>query len=295
MVLLNVTLLLLSIIIVSYNVKPLLEQCLLTAQKAAQQLKGSSEIIVIDNNSLDQSAGFVEKNFPSVKLLANSNNPGFAKACNQGIKVALGKYLLFLNPDTLVPENCFAGCISFFENHPEAGAVGVRMVDEKGRYLKESKRGFPGAAASFYKLFGLTAMLPTSKKFSGYYLGHLDPEKVQQVDVLSGAFMMIPREVLNNSGNFDESFFMYGEDIDLSYRITQAGYTNYYLGTHTITHLKGKSSPSDYSQIRIFYKAMNIFVKKHFRKGKSILLFGIWTRKWMAYIGHFIGNFFNPG
>lgn len=231
---------------------------------------------------------FLKTKFPMVILIANKENLGFAKACNQGLKESSGKYILFLNPDTIVPENCFQKCISFFETHSDAGAVGVRMTDANGKFLKESKRGFPSPATSFYKLFGLAKIFPQSKMFAKYYLGHLDESSNHEVDILSGAFMMIPRDVMEQTGGFDESFFMYGEDIDLSYRIQQAGYKNYYLSETTITHLKGKSTAKkDSRYINEFYKAMNVFAKKHFAgKINSVTYFlikaGIWLRKMTA-------------
>ena len=248
-----------------------------------------TEIIIIDNNSSDDSAGFLKKHCPENKIIFNKQNTGFAKACNQGFHVASGKYILFLNPDTIVSGHCFEKCISFFESHHDAGAVGVRMINEKGIFLKESKRGFPSPAAAFYKLFGLARFFPHSKIFSKYYMGYLHEKKNSPVDILSGAFMMIRKEVLVQTGPFDESFFMYGEDIDLSYRIVQAGYKNFYLGEITITHIKGGSTQYDYNYIKRFYGAMNLFVKKHYAgKRSAIFVFalytGIWFRKIIAVV-----------
>jgi len=245
------------------------------------------EIIIIDNNSTDGSQDYLPPKFTEVKFTFNKENPGFAKACNQGLKISSGNYVLFLNPDTLVPEDCFQNCISFFETHPDAGAIGVRMVDKDGRFLKESKRGFPSPAASFYKLFGFASFFPRSKAFTKYYLGHLPEKENNPVNILSGAFMMIRRNVLQQTGGFDESFFMYGEDIDLSYRITKAGFKNYYLGKITITHFKGASTAHTSEQIKTFYGAMNLFIKKHYEGKQStltvaILNTGIWVRKMIA-------------
>jgi O-antigen biosynthesis protein len=215
---------------------------------------------------------------------------GFAKACNQGYQQSNGEYILFLNPDTIISKDCLQNCISFFETHKDAGAVGVRMINDKGFFLKESKRGFPSPAASFFKLFGLAHVFPKSKTFARYYLGHLSEEENNPVDVLSGAFMMIKKETLQKTGGFDESFFMYGEDIDLSFRIMQAGFRNYYLGKTTITHLKGGSTTYNYKYIKIFYGSMNLFVKKHYQGKKSSLFVwslyaGIWVRKIIARVG----------
>ena len=217
----------LSIIIVNYNVKHFLEQCLYSVQKACRGLK--AEVIVVDNNSADNSIEFLSSGFPSVQFLINKENLGFARACNQGWQKAKGEYILFLNPDTIVPEDGFEKCLSFFQTHPDAGALGVKMLDGSGKFLKESKRSFPSPLTSLYKLFGLAKLFPRSRTFARYHLGHLDENKNNEVDVLAGAFMMIRREVLEKVGSFDETFFMYGEDIDLSYRIQQAGYKNYYF------------------------------------------------------------------
>jgi len=280
----------LSVIIVNYNVKLLLGQCLLSVQTTISVLKNDAEIIVIDNNSKDGSQEYINQYFPGVRYFYNHENTGFAKACNQGLEKATGKYILFLNPDTIVPKTCFQTCISFFETHPDAGAVGVRMINSKGVFLKESKRGFPSPAASFFKLFGLAFLFPKSKTFAGYYLGHLPEEENNKVDVLSGAFMMVRKEVLEKIKGFDEDFFMYGEDIDLSYRINQAEFSNYYLGKTTITHFKGASTTYDNRHIKIFYEAMNLFVKKHYQGKRSsiyvwILYTGIWLRKSIALAG----------
>lgn len=278
----------LSVIIVNYNAKIFLEQCLHSIYKAVSGM--NSEIIVVDNNSTDGSREYLPSIFNEVRFVFNNDNAGFAKACNQGLKISSGKYVLFLNPDTLVPGDCFQKCFSFFETHADAGAIGVRMVNEKNKFLKESKRGFPSPAASFYKLFGLAFLFPGSKKFSAYYMGHLPEKENNPVDVLSGAFMMIKKEALQKTGGFDESFFMYGEDIDLSYRIKQSGFQNYYLGEITITHFKGGSTSYNFNHIKTFYGAMNLFVKKHYRGKRSpffveTLYAGIWLRKMMATAG----------
>ena len=252
----------LSIIIVNYNSRSLIEQCLDSVGKAIVGI--NTEIIIVDNNSSDGSKEYLPRKFTSVKFIFNDANLGFAKACNQGFKISSGTYILFLNPDTILSETCLKDCISFFETHTDAGAVGVRMLDEKGNFLRESKRGFPTPAASFYKLFGLTAMFPGSKTIAKYYQGHLPENSNSPVDVLSGAFMMIKRETFERVNGFDELFFMYGEDIDLSLRITQSGLKNYYLGKISVTHLKGGSTTYNYKYIRNFYGAMDLFVKKHY-------------------------------
>ncbi len=288
----------LSVIIVSYNVKLLLEQCIITVEKAIGYMDKQSEIIVVDNHSSDDSVANIRNKFPQIRIILNENNLGFSKACNQGVKASWGKHVLFLNPDTLVPPDCFKKGIDFFESHPDAGAVGVRMLNANGRYLKESKRGFPSPGASFYRLSGLSAIFPRSKKIASYYAGHLDEKENHKVEVLSGAFMMVRRDVLEKTGYFDESFFMYGEDIDLSYRIIQSGFSNYYLGEITIVHLKGMSTRKNKKQLDHFYGAMNIFLNKHYEGKKppfSLFLIrsGIWTRKMFSKLGYFIRNFFS--
>src|SRR6187397_166713 len=252
----------LSVIIVSYNSMRVLEDCLFSIQKAMQII--DSEIIIVDNNSKDGIKEGLSSKFPGVKFIFNNENLGFAKACNQGSKNSSGDHILFLNPDTVLPGTCLSECITFFKTHPDAGAVGVRMLDDKGKFLKESKRGLPSPSASFYKLFGLTAIFPGSKKIAKYYQGHLPENENNPVEILSGAFMMIKRSVFEKVNGFDERFFMYGEDIDLSLRISQLGYKNYYLGKITVTHIKGGSTVYNYKYIRDFYDAMNLFVKKHY-------------------------------
>ena len=276
----------LSVVIVSYNSIGLLENCLFSVQKAMQTIDG--EIIIVDNNSNDESKEYLPSKFPEAKFIFNNENLGFAKACNQGFKISSGNYILFLNPDTVLPGTCLADCISFLKTHEDAAAVGLRMLDDKGKFLKESKRGLPSPSASFYKLFGLTAIFPNSKTIAKYYQGHLPENENNPVEVLSGAFMMIKRAVFEKANGFDESFFMYGEDIDLSLRINQSGYKNYYLGKVSITHLKGGSTTYNYKYIDDFYGAMKLFVKKHYYdKSTPYRLFlnaGISFRKILAII-----------
>ena len=276
----------LSIIIVNYNSRSLIGPCLDSVHKAISGI--DAEVIVVDNNSIDGSKEWLPQKFPAVKYIFNDVNFGFAKACNQGFKISSGRYVLFLNPDTILTETCLTDCISFFESHTDAGAVGVRMLNQNGNFLKESKRGLPSPATSFYKLFGLTAIFPSSKTFAKYYQGHLSETENNPVDVLSGAFMMMKREVFEKVNGFDESFFMYGEDIDISLRITQAGFKNYYLGKITVTHLKGGSTTYDHKYIRDFYQAMDLFVKKHYGHKptlyRSFLLAGIRFRKMLAMV-----------
>ena len=276
----------LSIVIVNYNSKSLLEQCLDSVKKAITSI--DAEVIVVDNNSTDGSKDHLPQKLTSTRIMFNKDNLGFAKACNQGFKISSGNYVLFLNPDTLLSTTCLVDCISFFESHPDAGAAGVRMLDSNGVFLKESKRGIPSASTSFYKLFGLTAIFPRSKIFAKYYQAHLPEKENNPVEVLSGAFMMIRREVFEKAGGFDEDFFMYGEDIDLSIRIKQLGYKNYYLGRICVTHLKGGSTTYNFKYVKDFYGAMNLFVKKHYgNKPAWYILFlqtGIGLRKMLSTI-----------
>ncbi|HEX4374585.1 MAG TPA: glycosyltransferase family 2 protein, partial [Puia sp.] len=217
----------LSIIIVNYNVKYFLEQCLCSVRKAIEKIE--AEIFVVDNNSTDDSIDYLQSKFPGVKFILNKGNEGFGKANNRALSLAKGKYILFLNPDTIVAEDSLEKCISFLESNKNAGALGVKMIDGSGNYLKESKRGFPSGWSAFCKLSGLTALFPHSKIFSKYYLGNLSERENQIIDVVSGAYFFVRKETLDKTGGFDEQFFMYAEDIDLSYRVQQSGFLNYYF------------------------------------------------------------------
>lgn len=288
----------LSIIIVNYNVQFFLENCLNSVEKAIVNM--DAEIIVVDNNSVDGSLEMLANKFPAVKVIANTDNKGFSKANNQAIKKSKGEYILLLNPDTVVKEDTFQRCIDFFEKHYEAGGIGVKMLDGKGNFLPESKRGLPTPKIAFYKIFGLSQLFPKSKKFSHYHLGHLSKDENHEVDVLSGAFMMIRKSALDQIGLLDENFFMYGEDIDISYRIKQAGYKNYYLADTSIIHYKGESTKkSSINYVFVFYRAMAIFAKKHF-SNKNAQLFSklinlaIYIRASFAIISRTIKYFLLP-
>ncbi|OFX84420.1 MAG: hypothetical protein A2W99_00180 [Bacteroidetes bacterium GWF2_33_16] len=263
----------LSIVIVNYNVKHFLEQCLISVFNASKNI--TTEVFVVDNNSVDGSCALVKDKFPQVKLIANKINYGFSYANNQAIKQSTGEYILLLNPDTVVEENCFARCISFMDSTLDAGGLSVKMIDGKGHFLPESKRALPTPAVAFYKIFGLSKLFPRSKQFARYHLGHLDKDKTHEIEILPGAFMFLRNEALNKTGLLDESFFMYGEDIDLSYRIIQAGYKNYYLPETTIIHYKGESTKKgSINYVLVFYNAMIIFARKHFSQ-KNARLFSI--------------------
>lgn len=282
----------LSVVIVNYNVKYFLEQCLYSLRKSAAGI--DVEIIVLDNQSTDGSLEYLGSRFPEVRFIENDTNLGFARACNKGLSYSRGEYVLFLNPDTLLAENTLEVCLRFFEYQKDAGATGVKMLDGSGKFLKESKRSFPSPMTSFYKLFGLARIFPKSKIFNRYYAGYLDKNKNHEIDVLAGAFMMIRKEVLDKIGGFDEKFFMYGEDIDLSYRIQKSGYKNYYLAETEIIHFKGESTRrGSLNYVRMFYTAMSIFVKKHYGGTKAGLFnaalhIAIWIRALIAALAKFV-------
>lgn len=270
-----------SVIIVNYNVKHFLEQCLISVYRGLTGIE--SEIIVVDNNSNDGSTAMINQKFPGVILIKNTSNRGFGAANNQGLKIAKGENILFLNPDTVVQETTISECLAFMDKHPEAGAAGVKMIDGRGRFLPESKRGLPTPLTSFYRISGLNRIFPRSEKINRYYMGQFPENDMQEIEVLTGAFFLTRRNVLQVTGYFDESFFMYGEDIDLSYRILKKGYKIYYLPGPSIIHYKGESTArGTLNYILHFYKAMIIFNSKHFA-GKSIRLFS-----WMINMAIFL-------
>ena len=281
-----------SIIIVNYNVELFLEQCLVSVQKAVAGI--SSEIFVVDNDSADNSVAMVKARFPSVKLIANHENKGFAKANNQAIRQAQGEYILLLNPDTIIKEDTLSKTLQFMDEHDEAGGLGVKMIDGNGRFLPESKRGVPTPLVAFYKMTGLSRLFPRSEKFNKYHLGHLDPDQTHEIDVLSGAFMLLRKSVLEITGYLDEDYFMYGEDIDLSCRISQAGYRNYYLAETTIIHFKGESTrKGTLNYVILFYRAMYIFTKKqlttsHSRIFLALISFAIYLRAILSLINRIL-------
>ena len=251
----------LSVIIVSYNVKDYLRQCLFSAIKAAKDI--SHEIIVVDNNSSDSSAEMVRQEYPAVKLISNKNNLGFSAANNTGIRQSSGEFILLLNPDTIVREDAFRKCISFMRQHPDAGATGVRMKDGDGRFLPESKRSLPTPATAFFKISGLAHLFPFSPILNRYYLPAIDSYETARADVIAGAFMVLRKEALLVTGLLDEDFFMYGEDIEISYRLLKAGYINYYYPEVEIIPYQGKSTNRDgYADIHHFYRAMRIYSSK---------------------------------
>lgn len=288
----------LSVIIVNYNVEYFLEQCLNSVLKATKEI--NAEVFVVDNNSIDGSVEMVKEKFPEVILFDNQQNLGFSKANNQAMHESKGEYILLLNPDTVVEEDTFQKCIDFMDNHPDTGGLGVRMIDGKGKFLPESKRGLPTPTVAFYKIFGLSRLFPKSKQFGKYHLGYLDEFETNEIEILSGAYMFMRKATLEKVGLLDEAFFMYGEDIDLSYRITQVGYKNYYLPDAQIIHYKGESTKkSSINYVFVFYRAMVIFAEKHFSQ-KNAKLFSffinmaIYFRAGLALLSRFLKKIILP-
>ncbi len=285
----------LSVIIVNYNVRYFLEQALLSVRKAASGI--DHEVWVVDNNSVDGSVEMLESKFPEVKIIINTTNTGFSRANNQAILQSKGEYVLLLNPDTVVGEDTFLKCIQKMDEDQEIGAIGVRMIDGGGNYLPESKRGFPSPMTAFFKTTGLYRLFPKSGYFNKYYHGDLNPGDNHYIEILSGAFMFIRRDALDKAGLLDEDFFMYGEDIDLSYRILKAGYKNYYLADTTIIHYKGESTKKGtLNYIKTFYQAMIIFANKHF-KGSSASVYiafirmAVFLRGFLALLSGFVSKY----
>jgi len=288
----------LSVVIVNYNVKYFLEQCLYAVRRASEELQ--TEVFVVDNNSVDGSGKMVKEKFPEVNLIENKDNTGFSKANNQAIRQSKGDYVLLLNPDTVVEDDTFLKILQFMDTHPDAGGLGVKMIDGKGNFLPESKRGLPTPTVAFYKIFGLSKFFPKSKVFGKYHLGFLDEDQVNQVEVLSGAFMLLRKSVLDEIGLLDETFFMYGEDIDLSYRVLKAGYQNYYFPETRIIHYKGESTKKgSINYVIMFYNAMIIFARKHFTSKKARILshiinIAIYFRAFLAIFTRFLSKALLP-
>ena len=288
----------LSIVIVNYNVAYFLEHCLYSVRNACKNIQ--AEVFVVDNNSVDNSLAMLKEKFPEVILIANKDNVGFSKANNQAMRLSSGEYILLLNPDTVVEEDTFEKCIDFMDSHHDAGGLGVKMIDGGGKFLPESKRGFPSIWVSFCKMSGLTKLFPHSKKYAGYYMGHLSENETNQVDILAGAYMLMRRECLDKVGLLDEDYFMYGEDIDLSYRITKGGYKNYYFPEARIIHYKGESTKkASLNYVYTFYNAMAIFAKKHLSTRQTklfsiIIKIAIWLRATMSFCTRIFKNMFLP-
>lgn len=275
----------LSIIIVNFNVKHFLHQCLQSVERACANI--DAEVIVIDNCSQDGSIEYLQPLHPNVTFISNTQNLGFAKANNIGIRQSRGEYVLLLNPDTFITERTLTDCISFMDLHPEAGGAGVKMLNRNGTFALESRRGIPTPFVAFCKMSGLCSLFPRSRVFGKYYMQYLDKEEENPIEIISGAFMFLRRSTLDRSGLLDEDFFMYGEDIDLSYRLLLTGQQNFYIPT-PIFHYKGESTQKNsYRYVHNFYKAMLIFLRKHY--GHLGLLyalpikFAIFLKGFMAY------------
>jgi GT2 family glycosyltransferase len=247
-----------SIVIVNYNVRYFLEQCIISINAAKSNL--SIEIIIVDNNSEDNSCAVIKEKYPEVKLIENNENVGFSKANNQGVKIAEGEYILVLNPDTIIAEDSLDKIIGFARTKQNLGVLGVKLIDGAGKFAPESKRGIPTPSASFNKLFGIS-----SKRTGKYYATHLDENESGVMDIASGAFMFMKRIVFNEIKGFNEAYFMYGEDIDLSIKFLNSGYQNYYYADSKIIHFKGESTTKDVKYLNYFHDAMRIFYKKHFK------------------------------
>lgn len=261
----------LSVVILNYNVRYFLEQCIRSVQKAIRNL--DAEIIVVDNASDDDSCRMVRELFPDLKLIENKENVGFSKANNQAVAIAEGEYICILNPDTAVAENTFEKSLNFAEQQTDLGALGVYLMDGTGNFLPESKRNLPTPLISIQKLLGF------GKK---YYASHIEPAGTGKVEVLVGAFMLMKKNRYCEVGGFDEDYFMYGEDIDLSYKLTRAGFQNYYFGRTTVLHYKGESTKKDKAYFDRFYGAMEIFYNKHFstnRFSNNIVSAGVFLAK----------------
>ncbi|MBD0823839.1 glycosyltransferase family 2 protein [Aestuariibaculum marinum] len=262
----------LSIVILNYNVRYFLELCLKSVQAAVTDIE--AEIIVVDNDSEDDSCKMVKELFPEVKLIENSENFGFSKGNNIGIAQAEGEYICILNPDTVVAEDTFLKLLKFADSKSDLGIVGCKLINGVGEFLPESKRNVPYVKVAFKKMLGNSEL---------YYANHIDENGIGKVKILVGAFMLMKKDVFLDVGGFDEDYFMYGEDIDLSYSVYKAGYTNYYFGETTVLHYKGESTLRDKHYVRRFYGAMQIFYQKHFKKN-VLCDFTVWSAVKMAYL-----------
>ena len=284
----------LSVIIVNYNVKYYLDQCIRSVLRAFEEMNTPAEIIVVDNHSADGSVDYLEKRypqmlFPMVRFVRSAHNLGFARANNIAIRQSRGEYVLLLNPDTIVGEDALKASVDFMDAHEDAGAVGVRMLGAQGRRAMESRRGLPTPMVSFFKMLGFCNRWPHHRLFGKYYMGYLPWDEPCQIEVVSGAYCMLRRKALDEVGLLDEDFFMYGEDIDLSYRVLKGGYHNYYLPVD-ILHYKGESTQkSSFRYVHVFYEAMLIFFRKHY-SGMTFLLSlpiktAIYAKALMALVG----------
>lgn len=266
----------LSVIILNYNVRYFLEICVLSVQKALENI--DSEIIVVDNNSQDDSCAMMKKRFPNVKLIENKENSGFPKGNNIGVAVAKGEYICILNPDTVVAEDTFTKVLAFAKKQNDLGIVGCKLIDGTGNFLPESKRGIPTPFVAFTKITGLYKVFP--KTFGQYYAQHLSENETGKVEILVGAFMLMKRDLYNEIGGFDENCFMYSDDIDLSYMALKKGKSNYYFYETSVIHYKGESTIKDGTYMKRFQEAMNFFYKKHF---KVSFLFSVFMKMGIVF------------
>lgn len=284
----------LSVIIVNYNVKYYLDQCIRSVLRAFEEMNTPAEIIVVDNHSADGSVDYLEQRYPQklypmIRFVRSAHNLGFARANNIAIRQSRGEYVLLLNPDTIVGEDALKASVDFMDVHEDAGAVGVRMLGAQGRRAMESRRGLPTPMVSFFKMLGFCNRWPHHRLFGKYYMGYLPWDEPSQIEVVSGAYCMLRRKALDEVGLLDEDFFMYGEDIDLSYRVLKGGYHNYYLPVD-ILHYKGESTQkSSFRYVHVFYEAMLIFFRKHY-SGMTFLLSlpiktAIYAKALMALVG----------
>jgi GT2 family glycosyltransferase len=261
----------LSVIILNYNVRYFLEQCVLSVLNALETIEG--EIIVIDNNSSDDSCEMMKQRFPNVKLIQNDENIGFPKGNNIGVSQGKGEYICILNPDTVVAEDTFVKVLAFAQKQSDLGILGCKLIDGVGNFLPESKRGVPTPWVAFTKITGLYKFLPASEIFGKYYAQHLNENQTGKVDILVGAFMLMKRDLYLEARGFDEDCFMYSDDIDLSFRVLKAGKSNYYFHETTVIHYKGESTIKDETYMKRFQEAMNFFYKKHFKVSLFFSLF----------------------
>lgn len=265
-----------SIIIVSYNVKDYLRQCLRSVWASVRESGLDVEVFVVDNNSADHSVEYIREvfpaaSYPTLHIIAGRCNVGFGRANNLAVRQSKGKYILFLNPDTVITEHTLNDCFRHAEAHDNVGAIGVKMLNVNGEFALESRRGLPTPWVAFCKMAGLGSLFPRSRTFGKYYMRYLDHNEVAEIEILSGAFMFCSRRAIEACGVFDEQFFMYGEDIDLSYRFLKGKFHNWYVPT-PILHYKGESThKGSYNYVHTFYEAMLIFFRKHFKTATIFL------------------------
>lgn len=291
----------LSVIIVNYNVKYYIEQCLRSIFTSVSAAGLEAEVFIVDNASVDHSVEYLQgqfpkQDYPNLHIIANARNVGFSRANNQAVRLAKGDYVLFINPDTLIAENTLGECLRFAEQQQDFGALGVKMLSENGSFSKESRRGLPTPWVSFCKMSGLTNLFPKSKTFARYYMSFLDVEQPAKIEIISGAFMMVSHKALQKCGSFDEDFFMYGEDIDLSYRILKNGFQNYYFPA-PILHYKGESTQKNsFRYVHVFYDAMLIFFRKHYGNFSCLITIpikcAILVRAFIALVQQQVANIF---